>query len=120
VLRSSSRFSAKFVRDADALRRAVFLGLGLNGVEAVGIVAHYAVDSGGSEKAHVGGMIHRPADDLQIVTLGFGDHRGRDEVAADDELAGADFQGFFDGLFDLTVTQKACHERWFGAPDSSY
>jgi hypothetical protein len=37
------------------------------GDEAIGVVAHDAGDAGFDEKAHVGGLIHGPTDDLEIL-----------------------------------------------------
>ena len=97
-----------------------YLGFRLDRVETIGVVAHDAGDAGGSEQAQVRGMIHRPADDLQVVSFGFGDHSGRDEIATNDELASANFESFFDRLVDLAVTQKSRHERRLDAADGGH
>src|SRR5215467_15524255 len=62
-------------------------------------------------------MVHRPADDLEVVASGFCDHGRSYKVAADTELAGTDFHSALDGFFELAVIEQASHEGWLGAAD---
>ena len=65
-----------------------------NGEEAVGIIAHDAVHASGGQNAHVCRRVHRPADHLQIALARLLEKIRTDQVAADGDLAGADFYGF--------------------------
>src|SRR5262249_45473705 len=60
-------------------------------------------------------MIDRPADNLKIVALGFGDHSGSNKVAANAKLAGADFKRALDWFFELAVIEQASHQSRLGA-----
>src|SRR5579871_103107 len=94
------------------------LRLRLCGIEPVRIITHYACDSRRGQHAHVSWMIHSPADDLEIVALGFGNHGRCNEIASNDKLSSANLQSLFDGLFDLAVVKQTRHESGFGLPDS--
>ena len=63
-------------------------------------------------------MIHRPADNLQIEAAGFRNHPRGDEIAADSDLASADFEGAFEGALDLAVEEKAGHQSGLGLAQS--
>ena len=60
--RGSTRVTLQFAY-VEVLNFLLF-SLFFDGDQAVGIIAHDAVDAGGHEHAHVGGMIDRPAYDL--------------------------------------------------------
>src|SRR6202012_4035344 len=85
---------------------------GGRGDEAVGVVGHDAGDTGFDQKAHVGGLIYGPADDLQVLFSGFGEERRCDQIAADGELTGANFDGELDWVFHLALEEKSRHQGW--------
>jgi hypothetical protein len=59
----------------------------------------------------VSGVVYGPAYDLQIFFSRGGEEPGGNQVAANRELAGADFESAFEGLFDLAVVEQRGHER---------
>ncbi len=101
AMKTVAKFVAAFLFERDLFR--------FSGDEAVGVVAHDAGDAGFDQKAHVGGLVHGPTDDLEILLARFGKQSGRDQVAANGELAGADFDGALDWIFELAFEEKAGH-----------
>ena len=60
----------------------------------------------------MGLLIDRPTHDLEIIFAGICEKSGSDEVAADCQLAGADFYGALDGIFELAFEEEAGHQCW--------
>ena len=79
--------------------------------QAVRVIAHDARDSRLDQHPHMSGMVDGPADHLQIFFVRLLKQRRSNQIAAHHQLARANFQGFLDGLFHLSVVKQSRHYR---------
>ena len=62
-------------------------------------------------------VIYGPAYDLQVFFSRGGQQPGTDQIAADSQLARADFESSIEGLFNLAVEEQAGHQGRFNFSD---
>lgn len=98
------------------MHRCVF-DTACGGHQAIGIIAHDTVDTRVHEQAHVRPVIYCPAYDLQILRSRGGEQRRTYQIAANGQLARADFQSLIDRLFNLAIVEQAGHHRRFNPSD---
>ena len=63
------------------------------------------------------GVVHGPADNLQIVPACFLQQAGRNQVAAHRELPCSNFDGFIQRVRNMPLEQQSSHQRRFDLAD---